>query len=420
MRTSLRLVFLAAVLTAATLAGSSSAQTTTPTGPTVDDLFNGDVVQQIRLFMNSKDWQALKDTYKENTYYPADLHWNGMVVRNIGIRSRGLGSRNPAKPGLRLDFDRYATTQKFLNLKSLVMDNLVQDLPMMRERLVMSFLAKMGRPAPRVNHTGLWVNNVFIGLYTVVESIDKDFLERVYGEDDGYLYEFNNVPGWHFEDSPDVPLTFDNLARIFEPKTRESDPISAQEGPIQEMLNDTNHASNFVDAVGRNLDLEDLVRYVAAEHFLAEHDGIIGYDGANNFYFYRSTQTGLGRFISWDKDNSFYKWNWSMWHDVDINPLVRRALADARLKSIYIDTMEQAANLIMEPPDPPPAAGEPVQGWLEREIRRIYAQISEGAHADTAKLITNEKFEEEVAWLLEFAQNRAGFILDEVRRERGR
>ena len=90
---------------------------------------------------------------------------------------------------MRVDFDRYSTSQKFLGLKSFVLDNMVQDLPMMRERLVMSFLTKMGRPAPREVHTGLWVNNQFIGLYTIDESIDKSYLERVFGENDGYLYE---------------------------------------------------------------------------------------------------------------------------------------------------------------------------------------------------------------------------------------
>ena len=407
------------VFGAACLRPLPSHSQTVPPGPTDADVFNGDVVQQIHLFLNSKDWKALQENYRENTYYPADLHWNGQVVRNIGIRSRGGGSRNAIKPGLRLDFDRYATTQKFLGLKSLVLDNLVQDLPMMRERLAMTFLARMGRPAPRVVHTGLWVNNIFIGLYTIVESIDKDFLERTLGEDNGY-YQYNFVPQWYFEDSPNVPLTLDNLVRIFEPKTRESDPLSEQEGPIQQMLNDINHASDFVGAVSRDLDLEDLVRYVATEHFLAEHDGILGYDGANNFYFYRSVKTGTGRFLPWDRDNAFYKWNWSMWQNVDVNRLVSRALDDPHLRTVYIDTMEQAAILAAAPPDSPPPAGEPVQGWLEREIRRVYAQISEGAHADGAKLVTNEKFEEEVEWLLEFARHRSALILDEVRRERRR
>ena len=38
---------------------------------------------------------------------PADVTWNGITVHNVGIRSRGLGSRSSTKPGLRVDFDRY-------------------------------------------------------------------------------------------------------------------------------------------------------------------------------------------------------------------------------------------------------------------------------------------------------------------------
>ena len=33
-------------------------------------------------------------TYLENTYYPADVTWNGIRVRNAGVRSRGRGSRS--------------------------------------------------------------------------------------------------------------------------------------------------------------------------------------------------------------------------------------------------------------------------------------------------------------------------------------
>ena len=376
----------------------------TESGLTADDLFRDDGVKQIHLFMNSKDWKELQDAYKENTYYPADLHWNGMVVRNVGIRSRGTGSRNPIKPGLRVDFDRYSTSQKFLGLKSFVLDNMVQDLPMMRERLVMNFLTKMGRPAPREVHTGLWVNNQFIGLYTIDESIDKSYLERVFGENDGYLYEYNNVPGWYFTTSG-FDASLDNLARIFEPKTRESDPIAAQLGPVQQMLNDANGASDFAGAVGRNVDLEDFVRYLATEQFLSERDGMVGYDGSNNFYLYKSPVTGTIRFLSWDKDNSFYGWDRSIWANVELNPLAARALSDARLRGIYLETLEQAAAAIMAPPDGASVGTSavrdepaPVQGWLEREIRRIYAQIHDGALLDYGKLVSNERFEEEVQY----------------------
>ena len=81
---------------------------------TQDDFFNPEVLQRVELWMNDDDWEKLKATFQENTYYPADMTWNGITVRNVGIRSRGLGSRRAAKPGLRVDFDRYSTRQEFL------------------------------------------------------------------------------------------------------------------------------------------------------------------------------------------------------------------------------------------------------------------------------------------------------------------
>jgi hypothetical protein len=47
--------------------------------------------------MNSRDWAALKANFRQNEYYPADMRWLGQVVRNLGIRSRGGGSRSGSK-----------------------------------------------------------------------------------------------------------------------------------------------------------------------------------------------------------------------------------------------------------------------------------------------------------------------------------
>src|SRR5215217_6071806 len=78
---------------------------------TNNDFFNDRIVQEIRLDVRASDWANLKLHFLDNTYYPADFHYNfngrDILVRNIGIRSRGRGSRSPDKPNLRLDFNRY-------------------------------------------------------------------------------------------------------------------------------------------------------------------------------------------------------------------------------------------------------------------------------------------------------------------------
>ena len=55
------------------LSGPLAAQTS-------DDFFNPEVLQRIELWLHGQDWEKLKAAFKENTYYPADMTWNGITV----------------------------------------------------------------------------------------------------------------------------------------------------------------------------------------------------------------------------------------------------------------------------------------------------------------------------------------------------
>src|SRR5262249_22685852 len=154
----------------------------TPADPSFDD----SVLHTISLTVNSRDWEMLK-VNKDDTYYPADFRWGTQVVRNIGIRSRGTASRSSVKPGLRLDFNRYTTDQTFLGLKSVVLRNNVMEPAMINERLTMLLYGRLGVPVSREAPAKLFVNGEYAGLYTIVESVDKNFLKNWYGENDGYL-----------------------------------------------------------------------------------------------------------------------------------------------------------------------------------------------------------------------------------------
>ena len=64
-------------------------------------------------------------------------------------------------------------------------DNNWQDPSLLAERAAMAFFRRLGQPAPRESYCRLYINNVFEGLYSIVESIDTPFLPRVYGSDQG-------------------------------------------------------------------------------------------------------------------------------------------------------------------------------------------------------------------------------------------
>ena len=391
-----------------------------PPRPTPDDLFDTNTVQDILLTVNTRDWAALKAHYLENVYYVADLRWRGEVVRNVGIRSRGRGSRSETKPGLRVDFNRYTSGQQFLGLKSIVLDNLTQDPSMLKERVAMRVFTEMGIPAPRVVHARLFVNNAFAGLYTVVESIDKDFLSRTLNENDGYLYEFKHTDPYGFEY---LGSELEKYAEFFEPKTHEHDSMASLYRPIKELAWTVSESpdSQFVSSVNQYLDLSAFLRYAAVENFLADRDGVLGDWGMNNFYLYRSEDRTVSQLLPWDKDSSFWAVDYNIWTNMEANALTRRALKEPPLQRIYLEALRRCAELALRRPEPVPGIARrksleetPGPGWLEREVTFIYSQIRAIAELDDAKPFSTERFEDEIAKVLEFSRARPRYVLHEA------
>src|SRR5262245_14493881 len=189
-------------------------------------LFDDTVVHDIRLTISTRDWDSLKEHFKENTRYPADLRWRDQTARSIAVRSRGNGSRSGSKPGLKLDINYYTADQRFVGLKNLVLRNNTQDGTNMRELVAMKFFRRMNVKAPRESFARLFVNNAYAGLYTIVEDVDKDFLEKNLAENDGYLYEYD------FDEESRIPYAFEYLGSDpakyvpmpFKAQTHENDP----------------------------------------------------------------------------------------------------------------------------------------------------------------------------------------------------
>jgi spore coat protein CotH len=389
---------------------------TRATASDTDAFFDDSVLHEIRLIINSRDWQSLKDHYTENTYYPTDFAWRDEVVRNVGIRSRGTGSRSGTKPGLRVDFDRYTTGQKFLGLKSFILRNNTQDESNMHERLSMLMFRRMGLPASREAHTRLYVNNGYVGLYMIVESVDKSFLKRTFGEDDGYLYEYSypsDARPYYFEYRGSNPNLYVPLP--FQPETHESDPRGEFIEQLIWTINESGAA--FRTAIAEFLDLAKFVRHVAVEMFVSDNDGFLGDWGMNNFYFYRFENTKRFTFIAWDKSEAFKSGSqYSIFHNVTDTPswlqnhLMAQVLSYPDLYDLYLETLLECVRSAGEPEDG--SADGP--GWLEREIQREYDQIRDAALEDPTKPFSNDDFERTVNDLRVFARERGDFVVRQV------
>ncbi len=400
--------------------------------PRVDDFFDDGIVHEIRLTLNPRDWNELKANFQRNDYYPAHFTWRGLTVLNIGIRSRGVGSRSGTKPGLRVDFDHYEQRQRFLGLKSVVLRNNTQDPSHLHDRLSMKLYARLGMPASRVAHVRLLINGEYAGLYTIVESVDKIFLEKHYGESGGYLYKY------HY-DADDPARYFDYLGpdpalyspEPFQPDTHELDPDPRPLAALMRAIQESTDAE-FQAVVGRYVDLRQFMVHVAVETFLADTDGMLGDWGANNFYFYRLQGQTRSLFIPWDKSEAFKGGvEHSIWRNLyDVpswlrNRLMSRAEELIDLRDVYLDTLLACADVVLTEASVDDSlagahgrAGVEAMGWLESEIRREYEQIRAAVLEDPVKPFSNEWFEASVGDLLTFARSRSAFVRQDVARSR--
>jgi spore coat protein CotH len=379
---------------------------------TSDDFFNPEALQRIELWLHGQDWEKLKAAFRENTYYPADMTWNGTTVYNVGIRSRGLGSRSSTKPGLRVDFDHYNNGQHFLGLKSFVLDNLTQDRTGIKETAAMRFFTRIGIRAPRETHVRLYVNGDYAGLYGLVESVDKTMMGRIFGsigdnvQNDGYLFEYNYVLGspWRFtyEGSALAPYK----AR-FDIKTNETHAESLIWGPIEELVRLVNDTSStlFEQTIGPRLNLPDFVRYIAGQNFIAQDDGFNGYDGMNNFFFYRLENSQSHVFIAWDEDVAFLHPEFGITTRLDDNVLTRKTLELPAYRSQYFAVLLEAATSASD--------------WLRPEMQRQFDMIDEAMLADTKKPYTNAEYMAGRESLLAFPDARITYVRCEVAKQTG-
>jgi spore coat protein CotH len=340
-------------------------------------MFDQAVLHDTRIVMDPADWRALRDNFFTNQYYAANISIDGEVAEQVGIRSRGSGSRNETKPGLKVDFNKYIKTQEFHDYKTLVLDNLTQDPALMRERLAFAVFEAMGIPAPQLAHTRLTVNDEYWGVYTLVEPVSKPFLKSRIGQESGNLFDFEYVDAWDFSYKGANSSAY--VPSPFQPQTNEDKLDPSGLVAFIRAVSELPEATFSLD-IASWIDTERFLTYVAVENALAEYDGFVGDFGVNNFYLYQ--YGGQNRFvlIPWDKETNLAADTWPIQRRLETNVLTRKLLADPAQQAVYLAALRRAAGFVNE-------------RWLGPQLEQAYAQIREAALLDTKKPVSNDQFE---------------------------
>jgi spore coat protein H len=363
-----------------------------------DAIFNQGTLHELRIVMDPADWKSLRENFRGNQYYAANISVDGEVLQQVGIRSRGKGSRSGEKPGLLIDTNKYVSNQEFHGLKKLVLDNVTQDASFLHEPLAYQVFEAMGIASPAISYTRLTVNDEFWGVYWLVENIDKNFLAARFGDKEGNLFKYEYLEDYRFEEKSGDPRTY---LSIFQPETHEDNPDPSG---LAEFIHVANTApeAGFAAAMAPYIDVDKFLTYIAVENAIAGQDGFLGLQGINNLYIYQFTGQKKFTLIPWDQDTTFLSATWPVDQRIDSNVLARKLLADPARKQFYLAQVKGAAARAVN------------SAFLMPKLEGYYGLIRNAVLADTKKPWTNEQFEQSVGGVRGVIAARAGDIQAQI------
>jgi hypothetical protein len=288
-------------------------------------LFDPASVVEIDLNLPAASLDALAsdpDEYVDATFSLTGPHGSYGPLA-IGARLKGSFSFRPlsGKAAFKLKLGHSVKGQRLLGLKTLTLNNMVQDPSMVREVLAYEVFRAVGIPAPRTGYAYLRVNGQDYGVYLNVETPDDVFLPAWFTST-GHLYEGEKVdvePGAaeHFEvDEGDESDRADLEALI-----------AAVNGP----------AVGWTERVAPLADLDEMTRMWAVEKYIGHWDGYVG--NLNNFYLHSDT---AGRFsmLPWGTDQAWTS-RVSFGSDEARGRMFIRCLADSACAAMYRNALDE-------------------------------------------------------------------------------
>ena len=293
----------------------------------------------------------------EFPYVHADLEAEGKVFKDVGLRYKGSGtylmSQRQAKRSFKIDLDRYDGQDTFHEHKKLNLNSGVMDPTKAREALAYELFQSAGVPAPRTSFALVTLtvpgkfDHELLGVYTLVEQVDKPFLKAHFGDGKGLLLKPEGIRG--------VPHLGDDVAtyeKLYVSKSEARPEDWQRLIEFTRLVNKVDEAE-FREKIGQYLDIDAFARFLAANTLLSSMDGFIGL--GHNYYLYLSPKTNKFVFIPWDLDLAFGAFplygNTQQLVDLSIdhphvgeNKLIDRLLVIPEFKTAYREQLRKLAS----------------------------------------------------------------------------
>ena len=245
----------------------------------------------------------------EFDYVHATLQINDWTFHDVAVRYKGNWSYLRAKRSgtdkisLKVDLNKYVKGQKLAGLTTLNFQNNVTDSGRMNEVLAYRLYRDAGALAPRTTYAQVYLTvegqqaKRSLGLYSVSENVDENFVEDRFGTRQGAI--FKPVTRELFTDwGPDWAA----YHQSYDPKTELTEADKQRVIALGRLVSGATD-EEFAAKIGDYVDLDDFAEYSAVLVWLANRDN--AFETGQNVYVYLHPVTNRMYFIAWDQDFSF-------------------------------------------------------------------------------------------------------------------
>lgn len=270
-----------------------------------DALFGMPGIHTVEISFQQPGWwdtlvanKTLSDQTGQDVYMCGNVVIDGNAVDSTGVRLKGNASYNHpgTKKPIRLEFDEYRGSQRYDGLTSLHLNNSAYDPTMLREKIMLDILRNHGIPAPRCAFALVYFNSTFVGVYNMIEHIDKKFLQTNFGDNEGNLYKGDpyGTLEWYGNSQSSY---YGN----YELKTNEAQNDWSGLVNLVDVIN--NSGSTFPVAIRQVMDVDAFLWYLAAQNVFGNLDSYV--HNPHNYYLYHDSLSGKFEWIAWDVGLSF-------------------------------------------------------------------------------------------------------------------
>lgn len=337
-------------------------------------IFNTSAVQKIRIVINSENWSFMNlnladltdelngsrdfNLVNNPTFVPCEVFYEGTEWYKVGVRFKGNSSlygANSSKLPFKLDFDEFEDTyseinnQRFYGFKQLNLKSNYNDESEMREMVATELFRTFGLVGPHcsfyelylnVDDSGDEANDIYYGLYTLVEEVDDTVIKTQYSNNDGNLYKPEDdaatfASGTFDEDEfglqTDDDISYDDVTELYN------------------AINDSTRTSDY-STWKTNLegifDVDIFLKWLAANSVMQNWDtyGVM----SHNYFIYNNPDTGKFEWIPWDNNEALDNNNRCLsltMSSVDEEwPLIKYILDDSDYKTTYKEYVQSFAD----------------------------------------------------------------------------